>query len=215
VTSRPRSRSRIRLLSALAALVIAGTGLLAATPAYAHDALVSTDPPADAALEALPAQLTLTFTAELLAGAGNEVIVTDAAGTALTDGDAVVDGTNLVQPLLADAASGAVTVAWRAVSSDGHPISGQYAFTVTAPAPSPTATDEPSATPEPTVTVTATAPTATPTGPSSVTTASPLPWIIGAIVVLLVVGAVIALLVARARRSDDVEGPGSDDTREG
>lgn len=211
--SRSHPTRRSRLLPVIAALAIAAAGVFAATPASAHDALVSTDPAADTTLDASPEQLTLAFSAELLAGAGNEVQVTDAAGASLADGAAVVDGTNLVQPLVADG-SGVITVVWRAVSSDGHPISGQYAFTVAAPpAPTESATEEPSASPEPEPTASAPIATDTPTtAPSPDDTASPLPWIIGGVAVLLVAGAVVALLVARARRSDDVERPDSDET---
>ena len=51
------------------------------------------------------------------------------AATALAAGDPVLDGTRLTQPL-AGSASGTVTVLWRVVSSDGHPVSGELSFTV-------------------------------------------------------------------------------------
>ena len=56
----------------------------------------------------------------------------------------LVEGTVVTQPL-SGAASGLVTVLWKVVSSDGHPISGEFGFTVTAPpTPTPTATATPS-----------------------------------------------------------------------
>ena len=82
-------------------------GLLVASPASAHDELVSSDPAADSSLDALPAQLTLTFSGELATDPGaTELQVTDAAGTSLADGDRVVEGTVVTQPLTG-AASGA------------------------------------------------------------------------------------------------------------
>ena len=131
----------------IAAIALAGASVfLVAAPASAHDELVSTDPAAGAAVDALPAQLTLTFSGELATDPGaTELQVTDAAGTSLANGDPVVADTTVTQPL-AGAASGAITVLWKVVSSDGHPISGEYTFTVTAPAPSPTPTPTPSAT---------------------------------------------------------------------
>lgn len=205
---RARPTTRFRVVSALAALAVAASGLLAASPANAHDALVSSDPAADATVDVLPEKLTLAFSAELLSGGGNDVVVTDAEGTALDDGDAVVDGTQLVQALLPEAAPGAVTVVWRAVSSDGHPIAGEYVFTVAAP--SPTSSDEPA--PEPTATRTAPVETVTANpAPASGTGASdPLPWVLGALAILVLAAIVVALLVARARRSDDIDGPDSE-----
>jgi methionine-rich copper-binding protein CopC len=211
-----RSKGVRFVVAALAALAL----LVPALPASAHDQLVSSDPAADAVLDALPAEITLTYSAELLGDGGSNVVeVTDAAGTVLNDGAAVVDGTNVTQALTGEA-SGAVTVLWRVVSSDGHPISGEFAFTVegaVAPAPSPS---EPSASasPEPTMTtmtepVESASPTAAPEPEASA--ANPVPWIVGALVLLVVIGLVVYLLVIRPRRTggDAPSGsrPGADD----
>ncbi|MFT3798752.1 copper resistance CopC family protein [Microbacterium sp.] len=123
------SRIHNRVL-AFAALVLAGILSLAAMPAWAHDELLGADPADGAHLDALPAEIALTFSGVLLDEPGaTDIVVTDAAGTDLTDGDPVLDGTR-VRQALQGAGSGPVTVLWRVVSSDGHPISGQYAFTV-------------------------------------------------------------------------------------
>ncbi|MCR2809128.1 MULTISPECIES: copper resistance CopC family protein [unclassified Microbacterium] len=202
-------RSLVRSLAATAtALLLATAGVLVASPAHAHDELISTDPPAGAALETLPPQLTLTFSGELASDPGaTELQVTDAAGTTLADGDPVVEGTLVTQPLTGTA-SGPVTVLWKVVSSDGHPISGEFAFSVTpAPAPSPTPTSSPSATGTPSETPSQEA-TATPTAaPVPADSGNPaLPWVIGGLLlVALVGGAVVYLLVSRARRLRDQE----------
>ena len=205
-------RSLVRLLTAaVAAALLSAGGLIVASPASAHDELVSSDPAADASLEALPAQLTLTFSAEIADDEGaSEVQVTDAAGTVLTSGSPAVTDNVLTQPLQG-AASGAVTVLWKVVSSDGHPISGEFAFTVTAPVaptPTPTPTGSASAAPTPTPddTVAATpTPTLTPTTDETASTSDALPWIIAAIVVLGVAAGVVYLLVSRSRRRRDVD----------
>ncbi|MCC4249827.1 copper resistance CopC family protein [Microbacterium testaceum] len=196
-TSAPRRRA---LPAVLATVAVALAALLApAAPASAHDELVSSDPSADAVLDALPAQITLTFSADVLDAEGATVIqVTDAEGTVLTDGAPEVAGTVVTQAL-AGPASGAVTAVWRVVSSDGHPIDGTFSFTVPS-APTPTATPTPTASPsttpspEPTVTV-----TATPAPAENTSDASPLPWILLAVALVLVIGALVWLLVARAR----------------
>jgi copper resistance protein C len=202
-------RSFRAALTASAAVVLAfGMALVgAAAPASAHDQLLSSDPAPGASLDALPAELVLTFNAELLGdGGGNEMQVTDAAGTSLADGPAVVDGTRLVQTLTPAAADGEVTVLWRAVSSDGHPISGEFAFSVTGSADAPEPTMTTMDTPTPAVTATdavGPAPTsseATATdGQDGESAASPLPWIILGAVVLLALAAVVFLLASRSR----------------
>ena len=196
-TSAPRRRT---LPAVLAAAAVALAALLVpASPALAHDELVSSDPSADAVLDALPAQITLSYSADILDSDGASVIqVTDATGTSLTDGAPTVSGTVVTQAL-AGSASGAVTVVWRDVSSAGHPIDGTFSFTVPA-APTPTATATPTTTPsaaasrEPTVTV-----TTTPAPAENASDASPLPWILLAVALLIVVGLVVWLLVARGR----------------
>ncbi len=198
ITSSAPHRRTLPAVLAAAALALAAL-LVPAAPAFAHDELVSSDPSADEVLDALPAQITLTYSADVLASEGATVIqVTDAAGTSLADGAPTVSGTAVTQAL-AGTASGAVTVVWRVVSSDGHPIDGTFSFTVPA-APTPTETPTPTATasttptPEPTVTVTM---TAAPT--ENTAEASPLPWILLAVALVVVIGAVVWILLTRGR----------------
>lgn len=192
---------RIALTLAAAAITVASV-LFTAGAATAHDELVATDPPADSTLEALPAQITLTFSGALTAEDGaSEVSVTDAAGTSLADGAPVVADTVLTQALTGEA-SGVITVLWKVVSSDTHPISGEFTFTVAAP-PSPTPTPTPTATPTETA-----SPTEAPTGTASPappadedsTFADVWPWVIGGGILAVIAGAVLYLLVSRVRR---------------
>lgn len=178
--------------------------LLWATPAFAHDELLSTDPASGAVVQASPEQVTLTFSGELIAQEGATAVeVTDASGASLVDGEPVIQ-TNVVTQALAGQASGEVRVLWKVVSSDGHPISGEFAFTVDAPAPASTATptetaaptDEPTATAEPTAT-----PAPSPTDSESGIDAG-IPWAIGAVLVLGAAGAVAYLLISRRRREN-------------
>ncbi|MFT4213638.1 MAG: copper resistance protein CopC [Microbacterium sp.] len=126
-------------LAAGATLVLVAVLSLFAAPAWAHDELTGATPAAGSHVEALPDQVELIFSGALLDEPGaTEVTVTDAAGASLTAGDPVIDGTRLTQPLQGTA-SGTVTVIWRVVSSDGHPASDEFTFTVGA-APTTTAT---------------------------------------------------------------------------
>jgi methionine-rich copper-binding protein CopC len=181
-------------------LLAAASILFSASAARAHEELASSDPASGATLDVLPAQLTLTFSGELLDDDGATVIaVTDAAGTSLVAGSPVVDDNVVTQPVAGDA-SGAVTVVWKVVSSDGHPISGEYSFAVEAAAP--VATPTPTESTMPTA-----APSATPLPEDPNMTAVDLrPWFIGALVLLLVVaGAVLYVLVMRVRREKALE----------
>lgn len=192
-------------------LALAALFVLPAAPAFAHDELVSTDPSADAVLDALPAQITLTYSADILTEEGTAVIeVTDADGTSLTAGTPVVSGADVTQAL-AGSASGAVTVLWRVVSSDGHPIDGTFSFSVPAATPSPTATPTTTATTTPSASPTSAPATTTPdatTAPTETASdASPLPWILLVVALVIVAGAIAWLFVARGRR--DSTGGGS------
>ncbi|GAA1948919.1 copper resistance CopC family protein [Microbacterium deminutum] len=200
-TSSPRFLTRL-LIAAAVAVFLSGGGLLMAAPASAHDELVSTDPAADSTVDALPAQLTLTFNEAISTDAGASAVqVTDAAGTSLTAGTPIAQDNVLTQPL-EGAASGAIRVLWKVVSADGHPVSGELSFTVsggtTTPTPTPTATVSP--TPTPTETASP-SPSTVPddTGDAGAAVA----WIIGGIILAAVLGAITYVLVSRARRERD------------
>ena len=194
-----------RVLALAAALLVAFAMLLVpASPAHAHDELIGSSPSADSTVEGVPAQLTLTFSGAIAADAGaSEVAVTDAAGTSLIDGAPTAQDNVLTQPLTGEA-SGEITVLWKVVSSDGHPISGQFTFTATsAPTPTPTTTGTPTPTPtgtsEPTQEPSAT-PSATVPADSGTTGSDVWPWVLIGIVVIALGGGVAYLLVSRARR---------------
>lgn len=191
---------------ALAASLIAALLMLASPlSASAHDSLQSSSPAADTTVETLPAELTLTFSAELIDGEGaTEVVVTDPAGASVTAGAAVTAGTTVTQPLASEADAGVYHVLWKVVSSDGHPTDGEFSFTVatsTIVEPTATATAEPapSETPsaEPSPQATATTEGTPADGDAFLRV---LPWIIGALIVAALGGAIVATTVSRARR---------------
>ncbi|MFB4351046.1 copper resistance protein CopC [Microbacterium sp. CR_7] len=193
---------------ALAAALLTAFLLFAAPlSASAHDSILGSSPEADSTVDTLPAELTLTFSAKLIDGEGaTEVVVTDASGASVTDGDASVDGAIVTQPLVSEAAAGAYHVIWKIVSSDGHPTSGEFDFTVansTVAAP----TAEPTSTPEATASAEATvAPAATPTPQPSESAedgSSATTWIwllaIAGVLAAAVAGVVAVALKGRAR----------------
>lgn len=160
-TRRPRSARAGAL-----AIAVAGATLLLAAPAEAHDALLGSEPSDGAVLAAPPAQVVLTFS-EPPSSVGAEVLVEGPGGALPAQGPATVDGVTVTQALAPDLPAGDYVVTWRAVSGDGHPVTGTFAFSVTAASPT--------ATPTPTAVAPAT-PSATPSaGPSPAPSASASP----------------------------------------
>ncbi|MFJ5958227.1 copper resistance protein CopC [Paenarthrobacter sp. NPDC092416] len=140
-----KRRVRIRLALAAAILIPA----FAAGPAMAHDALESTVPAKDATVTTAPGAVSLTLSEPPMDATQlnlSVITVTDETGKTLSDGKVTVDGPT-ISTAIAGGSNGVYKVLWRTVSSDGHPIEGNYAFTVQDPAQAVTAT--PSATPTP------------------------------------------------------------------
>lgn len=221
MTARTRRRP-FRTAAAAAAVSAAALGaLIIASPASAHDQLVSSDPAADASVEVMPDEMTLVYSGELIdAGDGTVVEVLSPGGTDVVDGDLTVDGPDVVVPLGDAPEAGAYEVTWRVVSNDGHPIDGSFSFAVeTASAGASSddaaaAEDETAADGEQPTEETA-EPTAEPSEPTASEDAAPtdadaflrnVPWIVIGVIVIAGGGAVIALLVGRARRLDDADG---------
>ena len=127
-------RNRVALAGAVLGLA-ALTGFVGlAPPASAHASLVGTDPEQGALLDAAPAAVTLTFTEPMDDLA--EVVVSGPDGADLADGAPVVDGAVVRQSVVATGAAraaGTWSIAYRATSADGHPLTGQVTFSVGAP----------------------------------------------------------------------------------
>ena len=215
------TRSSLSLAS-LAGLVLAAGAL--ATPAAAHDSLVSADPADGAALAEPPAAIVLEFSGDIL-DLNPALELEDPQGAVVEVGAALVDGATVTWEL-ADPESllaGEYAVVWAVTSQDGHPIDGSFGFTVDgswAPAePSPEATEaepteaapsdaaptEPTAA-EPSEPTTAT-PSETPADPDGeATTISSVgaTWLVPG---LAITALVVIMIVLALRRSRDPNGP--------
>lgn len=120
------------LSSALAAVMMLGLPIAAATPALAHAALLSEVPAANATLSApLPTELTLSFS-EGLELSFTKVAVKGPDGTALALGTLSLgsDGKTLTVPLAAPLPKGTITIEWTAVATDGHKTKGSYTLDI-------------------------------------------------------------------------------------
>ncbi|MEV4217973.1 copper resistance CopC family protein [Nonomuraea sp. NPDC049725] len=136
-----------RLLTVLLLAACAAAGL--ASPAWAHNVLVGSDPADGATLAAPPSRITLTFDQPARQGYA-QIGVTGGDGSAWADGAAVVSAEKVsvaVRPMPA----GSYVVGYRILSSDGHPVTGKLTFTVAgtgAAAPSGDAATAPAAAPD-------------------------------------------------------------------
>ncbi|MEJ0097845.1 MAG: copper homeostasis periplasmic binding protein CopC [Bauldia sp.] len=116
----------VSVLGVASLLVLGLTGA-----AWAHAHLTSAVPATGGTVSVAPTELDLTFsegvnlkfTGVKVTGPGNaEVHVGDAM---LMDGD-----TTLMVPISGTLVAGAYSVAWHALSTDGHKTTGTYTFTV-------------------------------------------------------------------------------------
>ncbi|MEV4354278.1 copper resistance CopC family protein [Nonomuraea sp. NPDC049625] len=127
--------------SPLAALAATAAALLVlvfgmAAPALAHDALKSSSPAKDAEVKSLD-EVRLEFTAGVRLPF---VIVRGPGGAELQSGQPEADGKVVTQAVKEPLPDGKYTIAYRVVSSDGHPIEGEIPFKVKGaetPSPSP------------------------------------------------------------------------------
>lgn len=110
-----------------ALLAVLTSALVGAGPAAAHASLVSSTPTQDAQVGPAPRQVSFTFSEEVQEPAF--VAVSGPDGGSLLAGDPVVDGATVTQDVAAGGA-GTWTAAYRVVSEDGHPITGEITFDV-------------------------------------------------------------------------------------
>ena len=105
--------------------------LLTATPASAHNYLVSSTPAAGETLTALPEHFSVTTNEPLLDlggdGSGFGIEIIDANGLYYGDGCVTVEGPSVyTQPEIGEA--GTYRLVYQVVSADGHTVSDEFTF---------------------------------------------------------------------------------------
>lgn len=117
----------------VSALILTAFLAFGASPAFAHNELVSTSPIADSTVEAGIIRISLQFDEapmELEFGQGNLIAIANAeTGEQLGPACARIQGNDLTTTA-SISASGKYKILWRAVSDDGHVASGDYLITV-------------------------------------------------------------------------------------
>ena len=119
-----------RIISAVFTGLI--TLILTIQPTYAHTKLVSASPPANSVEENWPTQIILEFDEELQnlgPEKANFLVVNNAVGDQVSETDEVINGNKLIVTLSSNEVKGPVLVFYHVVSTDGHPVEGEYKFT--------------------------------------------------------------------------------------
>jgi copper resistance protein C len=113
-------------------------------PAHAHTTLVSSTPADAGRLDTAPATVELVFS-EPVDPRLVTVVVTSADGAQWQDGAPVVSEAVVSQAVRPLANAGDYTVAYRVVSSDGHPVTGELRFSVAGSVSTPNPSSSPTA----------------------------------------------------------------------
>lgn len=119
----------VAVLLVLAPAAVAPLARAATHAPALHLQLERSSPAADASLESAPAEIRLWFS-ERPELAVSMIRVEGPAGAVKTGELAAGDDNDLSVTLPADLTAGAYTVTWRTSSGDGHPIRGNFGFTV-------------------------------------------------------------------------------------
>jgi len=98
---------------------------LSISPVLAHTDLVSVEPATDQVMLTLPSEIKLTFGEAVLAE-GTFASITTAAGSVETT--VRVEAANVYVAIPADLVGPDVTISWKTVTADGHPLDGETVY---------------------------------------------------------------------------------------
>jgi copper resistance protein C len=116
-------------------ILVLCAALFIATPlsAFAHGEMVQAFPAADSNVQTAPIEVAIEFDGKLqIIGSTNvnSIEVTDSEGQIISSPTAVVEGNRISTRLQLTDITGLVSVHYRIVSEDGHPVEGDYSFSV-------------------------------------------------------------------------------------
>ena len=103
------------------------------TSAFAHGEMVRADPTANSRVISAPAEVSIEFDGKLqvLGNATiNSITVKDDKGQVISEPTSIVNGMKITSKLTSLEVTGLISVSYRIVSEDGHPVEGEYSFTV-------------------------------------------------------------------------------------
>jgi methionine-rich copper-binding protein CopC len=100
--------------------------------AQAHTKLVNGSPSAGTVVDLWPTKVVLEFDQQLQDIGGekaNFVVINNAVGDQVSETDEVIEGNTISVTLSPNEIKGPVLVFYHVVSTDGHPVEGEYKFT--------------------------------------------------------------------------------------
>jgi methionine-rich copper-binding protein CopC len=101
--------------------------------AFAHGDITQALPAADSKVVAAPTEVSIEFDGKLQTVGNttvNSVTVSNDQGAIISQPTSTVDGSKISTKLISTDVTGLVSVHYRIVSEDGHPVEGDYSFTV-------------------------------------------------------------------------------------
>lgn len=113
----------------LASIALLAALVLGSGPAYAHAALVSSDPSEGSRLDKAPTSVTLTFNEPV--GKPAYVAVTGPDGSSIKTTDISAVDKVVTATVAAADMKGTFTLSYRVVSTDSHPVEGSTTYDVT------------------------------------------------------------------------------------
>ncbi len=189
--------------------------LLAPAPAFAHDVLIDSDPEDGTTLDTVPEEVVLTFNnSPMEGGSGSAIVVTGPDGEEHQEGDLTFDGPEVSVGLVPLTEAGEYSIAFRVVSSDGHPIQDTLDFTVSEEAAAAAAPEEPE---EEQAEEAEESPEAVDDSPAAAeedtaaeeTGTSPVMVLAGIVVAVAAIGAIVLVVVRMRNRPGGGSGEGS------
>ncbi|HWC80241.1 MAG TPA: copper resistance CopC family protein [Pseudonocardiaceae bacterium] len=102
-----------------------------ATPAFAHNVLVGSNPADGARLATGPTSVELDFNAPVQNGPNVITVIGPGGGHWEQTQNATVDGDTVATSVAPLGPAGVYTVGYRIISADGHPVQGEVTFTLT------------------------------------------------------------------------------------
>ena len=99
--------------------------ILSISPVFAHTELVSVEPATDQVMLTLPSEIKLTFGEAVLAEGTFASITTDAGSVETT---VRVEAADVYVAIPSDLVGPNVTISWRTVAADGHPLDGETIY---------------------------------------------------------------------------------------
>jgi methionine-rich copper-binding protein CopC len=118
-----------RLLVPAALAVLAVTAL--ATPAFAHNVLVGSDPQSGASVSTGPTAVRFDFNAPVKYGDDTIVVLGPNNTHWERTQNATVTGDSVSVPVAPLGPAGSYTASYHIISADGHPVTGDISFTLT------------------------------------------------------------------------------------